>query len=77
MTPNFLDLTEETTAAAATARIRELADIEMVFYVYVVDRENQLKGVMSLRACLKSTICRVQSSEWIASAIVNPLRTSL
>ena len=49
MTPNFLALTEETTAAAATARIRELADIEMVFYVYVVDQENQLKGVISLR----------------------------
>ena len=47
MTPNFLALTEETTAAAA--RIRELADIEMVFYVYVVDHENQLKGVISLR----------------------------
>ena len=49
MTPNFLALTEETTAAAAMARIRELADIEMVFYVYVVDQENQLKGVISLR----------------------------
>ena len=49
MTPNFLALTEETTAAAATERIRELADIEMVFYVYVIDDENQLKGVISLR----------------------------
>ena len=47
MTPNFLALTEETTAAAATARIRELADIEMVFYVYVIDHENQLKDVIS------------------------------
>ena len=49
MTPNFFALSEETTAAEATERIRELADIEMVFYVYVVDEENKLKGVLSLR----------------------------
>ena len=39
MTPNFFALSEETTAAEATERIRELADVEMVFYVYVVDDE--------------------------------------
>ena len=49
MTPNFFALPEETTAAEATERIRELADVEMVFYVYVVDEENKLKGVLSLR----------------------------
>ena len=49
MTPNFFALSEETTAAEATERIRELADVEMVFYVYVVDDENKLKGVLSLR----------------------------
>ena len=49
MTPNFFALPEETTAAEATERIRELADIEMVFYVYVIDEENKLKGVLSLR----------------------------
>ncbi|MYA69052.1 magnesium transporter [Candidatus Poribacteria bacterium] len=49
MTPNFFALSEETTATEATERIRELADVEMVFYVYVVDAENKLKGVLSLR----------------------------
>ena len=49
MTPNFFALSEETTATEATERIRELADVEMVFYVYVVDAENRLKGVLSLR----------------------------
>ena len=49
MTPNFFALPEETTAAEATERIRELANLEMVFYVYVVDEENKLKGVISLR----------------------------
>ncbi len=49
MTPNFFALPEETTASAATERIREMADVEMVFYVYVTDEENHLKGVLSLR----------------------------
>ena len=49
MTPDFFALSQETTAAEATERIRELADVEMVFYVYVVDEENKLKGVLSLR----------------------------
>lgn len=49
MTPNFFSLFQETTAAEATERIRELEDVEMVFYVYVVDEENKLKGVLSLR----------------------------
>ena len=49
MTPNFFALSEETTATEATERIRELADVEMVFYVYVVDADNKLKGVLSLR----------------------------
>ena len=49
MTPDFFALSEETTAAEATECIRELADVEMVFYVYVIDEENKLKGVLSLR----------------------------
>ena len=49
MTPNFFSAPEETTAAAAVERIREMVDVEMVFYVYVVDEENRLKGVISLR----------------------------
>ncbi|MCZ6679986.1 MAG: magnesium transporter [Candidatus Poribacteria bacterium] len=49
MTPNFFAVPEETTAAAATEQIRELVDVEMVFYVYVIDEENRLKGVISLR----------------------------
>ena len=49
MTPNFFAAPEETTAAAAVEPIREMVDVEMVFYVYVVDEENRLKGVISLR----------------------------
>ncbi len=52
MSPNFFALTEETTAAEATEQIRELTEVELppiTFYVYVVDEENKLKGVLSLR----------------------------
>ncbi len=52
MSPNFFALTEETTAAEATEQIRELTEVELppiTFYVYVVDAENKLKGVLSLR----------------------------
>ena len=35
----FFALLENTTAADATAEIRQLADVEMVFYVYVIYRE--------------------------------------
>ena len=49
MTTHFFALPENTTAADATAEIRQLADVEMVFYVYVIDKQNGLKGVISLR----------------------------
>ena len=52
MSPNFFALTEETTAAEATEQIRELTETDLppiTFYVYVVDEENKLKGVLSLR----------------------------
>lgn len=52
MSPNFFALPEETTAAEATEQIRELTEVELppvTFYVYVVDEENKLNGVLSLR----------------------------
>ena len=49
MNPHFFALPQDITASAAVERIREMADLEMVFYVYVVDEENRLKGVLSLR----------------------------
>ena len=51
MTPNFFAAPEETTAATAVELIRGMVDVEMVFYVYVVDEENRLKGVISQAAC--------------------------
>jgi magnesium transporter len=49
MNPQFFSLPEDMTAAKAVERVREMADIEMVFYVYVVDANMRLEGVISLR----------------------------
>ncbi len=57
MSPNYFALLQETTAAEATEMIRELTEIEMppiTFYVYVVDEENKLKGVLSLRQLVQT-----------------------
>ena len=57
MSPNYFALRQETTAAEATEKIRELIEVEMppiTFYVYVVDEENKLKGVLSLRQLVQT-----------------------
>ncbi len=57
MSPNYFALREETTADEATEMIRELTEVEIppiTFYVYVVDDENKLKGVLSLRQLVQT-----------------------
>ncbi|MFO7688190.1 MAG: magnesium transporter [Desulfobacterales bacterium] len=50
MVPDFIALSEETTAAEAIRCIqKEHYDVEMTFYLYVVDRFGKLVGVCSLR----------------------------
>lgn len=50
MTTEFIALREGLTAEQAIVTLRELApDAETIYYVYVVDRENRLVGVISLR----------------------------
>lgn len=50
MVPNFVALAEKTTAREAVAVLqRQYADIEMPFYLYVVDDRGRLQGVVSLR----------------------------
>ncbi len=49
MTTEFLAVPETITAGEATAQIRKAAEAEMVFYLYVVDSEGLLTGVLSLR----------------------------
>ncbi len=57
MSPNYFALPQETTAAEATEMIRDLTEIDIppiTFYVYVVDEENRLKGVLSLRQLVQT-----------------------
>ncbi|MBW1741802.1 MAG: magnesium transporter [Deltaproteobacteria bacterium] len=50
MLPDFIALKEDTTATEAIEALqREYADIEMPFYLYVVDDHGHLVGVISLR----------------------------
>jgi magnesium transporter len=50
MTTQFVALPDNLSAAAAIERLRELApDAQTIYYVYVVDEQGRLKGVLSLR----------------------------
>jgi magnesium transporter len=50
MTPDFIALSEDTTAKGAIASLqKEYSDVEMPFYLYVVDEYGNLVGVSSLR----------------------------
>ena len=52
MTTEFFSLPEDTTAQEAIRRLQHATDAEMVFYIYVTDKENRLVGVLSLRQLL-------------------------
>ncbi|MFQ5789502.1 MAG: magnesium transporter [Acidobacteriota bacterium] len=53
MNPNVFSLHEDTTVGEAIARLQDSGDLEMVFYIYVVDDHNNLVGVLSLRQLLQ------------------------
>ena len=55
MVPAYLALDAETTVQDAIATIRSSEDVDNVFYLYVVDQDNHLVGVASLRQLLLST----------------------
>jgi magnesium transporter len=53
MTPDYFALEEDITVSEAiTALQRRSDELEMIFYVYVVDKRNHLIGVVSLRKLL-------------------------
>jgi len=50
MTTEYIALEEHLTAAEAIDRLRELEpDAETIYYIYVTDEEDRLRGVLSLR----------------------------
>ena len=54
MTTEFFALDEDTLVKDAISSLRDAAETEMVFYLYVVDDRNHLIGVCSLRQLLLS-----------------------
>ena len=52
MNPDVFALSEDLTAGEAIAALQQSRDVEMVFYVYVVDERRHLVGVLSLRRLL-------------------------
>ena len=53
MSPKVFSLPEDATIGEAIARLQESPDVEMVFYIYVVDAHGTLVGVLSLRQLLQ------------------------
>ncbi|MCB9727984.1 MAG: magnesium transporter [Deltaproteobacteria bacterium] len=49
MIPEFVSLTEDDTVHEALVKLRESGDVEMVYYIYVLNSSGQLTGVLSLR----------------------------
>lgn len=49
MTPDFIALRENITVQEAIATVRDRKDVEMAFYLYVVNELDQLVGVLSIR----------------------------
>ncbi|MBI4477301.1 MAG: magnesium transporter [Acidobacteria bacterium] len=52
MNPNVFALSEDMTVGEAISAIQAARDVEMVFYLYVVDARRHLVGVVSLRRLL-------------------------
>jgi magnesium transporter len=52
MTTEFFSMSEDTTAQEAIRRLQQASDAEMVFYIYVTDKDEHLVGVLSLRQLL-------------------------
>jgi magnesium transporter len=52
MNPNVFALAEDMTVAEAITALQASRDVEMVFYLYVVDERRHLVGVVSLRRLL-------------------------
>ena len=71
MNPRVFSLSRDTTAAAAIEALRENhSDLEMVFYVYVINEVDQLLGVVSLRQLVTThattTLFELMTSEVIS-----------
>lgn len=53
MTTDYIDITIDETAGEAMAKIRQAEDKDFIYYVYVVDENEQLLGVLSLKQLVR------------------------
>src|SRR5262245_39973717 len=62
MTTEFVRVPPDTTASETMARIRAVAaEMETVYYIYVVDRSGRLRGVLSMRdLVMADPMCEVE-----------------
>jgi magnesium transporter len=70
MSTDFFALTEETTCAQAIEALQSAQDVEMAFYIYVVNAEMHLCGVVSLRELVTNppqrTLAEIRTADVIS-----------
>src|SRR5258707_10883592 len=71
MSPNAFALNEDMTVGEAIAELQGSRDVEMVFYLYVVDERRHLVGVVSLRRLLlvspETPLKRIMTADLISA----------
>lgn len=71
MSPDFLAMNEEMTAGEAIQLVQKLSEeAEMAFYIYAVDEEGKLKGILSLRQLLMNAASKKLASIMETDVIV-------
>jgi magnesium transporter len=73
MNPNVFALNEDVTVGEAITEIQSSRDVEMVFYLYVVDERHHLVGVVSLRRLLlvspETPLKRIMTADLISARV--------
>jgi magnesium transporter len=73
MNPHVFALSEDMTVGEAIAELQGNRDVEMVFYLYVVDERRHLVGVVSLRRLLlvspETPLKRIMTSDLISARV--------
>jgi magnesium transporter len=73
MNPKVFALSEDMTAAEAIAALQASRDVEMVFYIYVIDARRHLVGVVSLRRLLlvppDTPLKRIMTTDLISARV--------
>ena len=73
MNPNVFAVAEDLTAGEAIVALQQSRDVEMVFYLYLVDARRHLVGVVSLRRLLlvspESPLKRIMTGDVISARV--------